>query len=348
VGGQINAFTAKEHTCYYARTLDTHFDTMLDVLSDMFFHSRFEEAEVVKERNVILEEHNMYEDTPEDLVHDLLQNKIWLNNPLGQSILGTPETIASFDHACMKQYLLNQYRPDNTVIAVAGNLDEQEILEKITKAFGAFGQATQPLCAISPAVYSPAFISREKDIEQAHLCVGFPGVASGSDDTYTLAAVNTIFGGGMSSRLFQKIREEKGLVYSVYSYNAGYVDAGVFTIYAALNPAQIYDVLKLVVEEIKGLFDNRVTPEQLARTKEQLKSNYLLSLESAANRMNSIGRTMLMLDKIITADELIEKIDAIDMDKFYEICERIFKLEQMSISLVGKNMGGVERDAFLN
>jgi predicted Zn-dependent peptidase len=248
----------------------------------------------------------------------------------------------------MKQYLLNQYRPDNTVIAVAGNLDEQEILEKITKAFGAFGQATQPLCAISPAVYSPAFISREKDIEQAHLCVGFPGVASGSDDTYTLAAVNTIFGGGMSSRLFQKIREEKGLVYSVYSYNAGYVDAGVFTIYAALNPAQIYDVLKLVVEEIKGLFDNRVTPEQLARTKEQLKSNYLLSLESAANRMNSIGRTMLMLDKIITADELIEKIDAIDMDKFYEICERIFKLEQMSISLVGKNMGGVERDAFLN
>jgi predicted Zn-dependent peptidase len=152
----------------------------------------------------------------------------------------------------------------------------------------------------------------------------------------------------MSSRLFQKIREEKGLVYSVYSYNASYVGAGAFTVYAALNPTHIYEVLRLMVDEIKGLFSNRVTQEQLVRTKEQLKSNYLLSLESAANRMNSIGRTMLMLDKIITADELIEKIDLVDMDKLYEICDRIFKLDQMSISLVGKGMGEVKQDDFLN
>jgi predicted Zn-dependent peptidase len=347
VGGQINAFTSKEHTCYYARTLDTHFDVMLDVLTDMFFRSRFDENELKKETNVILEEINMYEDTPEDLVHDLMQSQIFLRNPLGLSILGTPETITAFDRDKMLAYMRTHYRPENTVVAVAGNLNEREVLEKITEAFSAFPVAPSPI-AVPDAVYCPAFHSREKDIEQVHLCMGFPGVAAGSDDTYTLAAVNTVFGGGMSSRLFQKIREERGLVYSVYSYNSSYVGAGVFTVYAALNPAQVYDVLTLVVEEIKGMFTDKVSESQLARTKEQLKSNYLLSLESAANRMNSIGRTLLMLDKVITADELIEKIDAINLEKFYEICERIFKLEQMSLSLVGKNVGGMKRDALFN
>jgi predicted Zn-dependent peptidase len=339
VGGQLNAYTSKEHTCYYTRTLDTHFDVALDILTDMFFNSKFDEAEINKERNVINEEISMYEDTPEDVVHDLLQGKVWPGSPLGYSILGTPESIGGFTHEQMTGYLRAHYRPDNTVVAIAGNFEPDKIMEKITKVFAPFKAPSFEIPAVEVSKpYSPAFITREKDIEQVHLAMGFPGIPSDSDDTYTLAAVNTILGGGMSSRLFQKIREERGLVYTVYSYNAGYSDTGVFTVYAALNPNQLYDVLKLITEEIRRLFTDRVTEDQLSRTKEQLKSNFLLSLENAANRMNSIGRTQLMLNKIITTEELIEKIDAVTLDKFYELSERIFNFEKMSLSLVGKRV----------
>lgn len=341
VGGQINAYTSKEYTCYYTRTLDTHFDVALDVLTDMFFHSRFNEADIQKERNVILEEINMYEDTPEDLVHDLLQYNVWRRDPLGLSILGTPESIGTFDRDTIKRYFDTHYHPQNTVVAVAGNLDEQEMLQKLTDAFGSFARLENAGGVSHSAAYSPAFATREKDIEQVHLCMGFPGLPSGSDETYAMAAVNTIFGGGMSSRLFQKIREEHGLAYSVYSFNAGYADTGIFTIYAALNPSQTYDVMQLIVGEIRRMFTEKVTETQLVKAREQLKSNYILSLESSSNRMNSIGRTMLMLNKTVTADELIEKIDAVDLDMFYDLCDKIMRLDQMSLSIVGKNLEGM-------
>jgi predicted Zn-dependent peptidase len=178
--------------------------------------------------------------------------------------------------------------------------------------------------------------------------MGFPGIKTGIDDSYALAAVNTIFGGGMSSRLFQKIREEHGLVYSVYSYNASYRDTGIFLVYAALNPGNIFEVLNLVSQEVRGMFSERINNEQLSKAKEQLKSNFLLSLENAASRMNSIGRTLLMLDKIITPDELVEKIDAITIDAFYDVCNKIFDLNQMSLSLVGKKVEGLKHDALTN
>ena len=337
VGGQLNAFTSKEYTCYFTRTLDAHFDVALDVVSDMFFNSKYDQAEIDKERNVILEEISMYEDTPEDLCVDLLQEKIFPNHPLGMSILGTPETIGSFQRDDFLTFLKTKYTPQNVVIAIAGNIDEKEVLQKITSVFGQF--KGEPIAASEmPAVYTPGFSIKEKDIEQVHLCMGFPGLPSGTDEAYALAAVNTILGGGMSSRLFQKIREQHGLVYSVYSYNASYTDAGLFSIYAALNPDNLNQVMQLISQEIKGMFTEKITTEQLAKSKEQLKSNFLLSLESAASRMNSIGRTMLMLNKTLTPDELIQKIDAINMDAFYDVCDKIFKMDQVSISLVGKGM----------
>lgn len=335
VGGQLNAFTSKEYTCYFTRTLDTHFDVALDVLSDMFFNSKFNAADIEKERGVILEEISMYEDTPEDLAVDLLQFQTFPQNPLGMSILGTPETLATFNEDNLKKFTAARYSPENVVIAVAGNIDEKEVLEKITVAFGGY-DGTPDIFQEKEAAYTPGFSFREKDIEQLHLCMGFPGIKSGMDESYALAAVNTIFGGGMSSRLFQKIREEHGLVYSVYSYNASYRDTGVFLVYAALNPDNVHEVLELISQEVRGMFTNKITAEQLSKAKEQLKSNFLLSLESAANRMNSIGRTLLMLNKVVTPDELVEKIDAIDMDAFFAMCEKIFKLDQMSLSLVGK------------
>lgn len=343
VGGQLNAFTSKEYTCYFTRTLDTHFDVALDVLSDMFFHSKLAQSEIDKERGVILEEISMYEDTPEDLAVDLLQWQTFPQNPLGMAILGTPETISGFTREKFRAFMDARYSPKNVVIAVAGNIDEAEVLEKITAAFGTYTGAPDNFSE-KEAAYTPGFSVKEKDIEQVHLCVGFPGIKSGIDESYALAAVNTILGGGMSSRLFQKIREQHGLVYTVYSYNASYHDTGVFLIYAALNPDNVYDVLKLISQEVRGMFTDKITAGQLAKAKEQLKSNFLLSLENAASRMNSIGRTLLMLNKVVTPDELVEKIDAIDMDAFFATCEKIFRPDQMSLSLVGKKVEGFSYD----
>jgi len=331
IGGQVNAYTSKEHTCYYTRTLDSHFDIGLDVLSDMFFNSKFDPDEIKKECNVILEEISMYEDTPEDIVHDLLQSAIYKNSSLGLSILGTEASITSFNQQRFKEYMACQYTPQNTVISVAGNLAGCDAIRKIKEVFGKF--KSNPLAKETlSGLYRPAFVKKEKDIEQVHLCVGFPGIASGTPEIYTMAAINAILGGGMSSRLFQKIREERGLAYSVYSYHTGFMDTGLFVVCSALNPAQVGDVMGLILGELQNI---NLAQSELNKTKEQLKSSFILGLESVAGRMSGIGRNMLMLNRITTPDELIQKIDEINLDNFYELCERIFKMDQMSISIVG-------------
>lgn len=334
IGGQLNAYTAKEYTCYYTRTLDSHFDIALDVLSDMFFNSKFDSNDIQKESNVILEEISMYEDTPEDLVHDLLQGAVYKNGSLGMSILGTQESIKSFDHKTFKEYMSHHYTPQNTIIAVAGNLKNCDALAKIKKAFSGFTAPPKDMQS-SVQKYLPTFIQKEKDIEQVHLCIGFPGIISSSPELYTMAAINTMFGGGMSSRLFQKIREEHGLAYSVYSYHSGFIDTGLFAVYAALSPAQTGDVMGLILEEVRRMFTEKIDKTQLSKIKEQLKSTYILGLESVDNRMTSIGRNLLMLERVTTADELISKIDAIDLDGFYNLCEKVFRVEQMSVAVVG-------------
>ena len=337
VGGQLNAFTSKEATCYFVRILDTHFDIALDVLSDMFFNSKFDPAEIDKERNVILEELNMYEDTPDDLVGELLHEKMYPGHPLGMPILGTKATIESFTQDSFLDLIKNRYTPENIVVAVAGNFDQNEIVEKITAIFGQITGQAAPLDIPSP-IYTPSFATKDKDIEQVHLAMGLPGIAAGTDESYALAAVNTIFGGGMSSRIFQKIREEHGLVYSVYSYPLNYMDTGALMIYAALNPSNLQDAISLLAEEARGMLTNKINDTQLYNVKEQLKASFLLSLESTSSRMNSLGRSVLMLDRVITTDELIQKIDQVDMAQFYDICDRVFRLDQTSIALVGKNV----------
>ena len=334
IGGQVNAYTSKEYTCYYTRTLDAHFDIALDVLSDMFFNARFGQEDIRKECNVILEEISMYEDTPEDVVHDLLQQAVYKSGSLGLTILGTAESIGAFDRARFKEYMGSHYIPSSTVIAVAGNLSACDALEKIKKAFCDFN-SPGAVCDYAKQQYTPAFTNKEKDIEQVHLCIGFPGIKIGTDESYTMAAINTMLGGGMSSRLFQKIREEHGLAYSVYSYHTGFLDTGLFAVYAALAPAQLAEVTEMILEEVKMSSLQTVSSSQLSKTKEQLKSNYILSLESVASRMNSIGRNLLMLNRIVTADELIQKIDAIDLNGFYTLCEKIFKADHMSMAVVG-------------
>ncbi|MBR5468141.1 MAG: insulinase family protein, partial [Firmicutes bacterium] len=244
VGGQINAYTTKEYTCYHTRTLDKHFDIALSVLSDMFLNSRFDENDIKRERNVIVEEINMYDDAPEELVHDIMQAEVWKNDSIGMPILGTVDTISTFDSEKIKAYFKNHYRNDNTVISVVGYFNEDEMLEKLEKAFGGWVTEKREDTIKLPVEYHTCVKAVEKDTEQLHICLAFPSGERDHPKKYAYAVFNAIFGGGMSSMLFQKVREDNGLTYSIYSYLSAYKDCGLFMIYAVMNPNQTETVLK--------------------------------------------------------------------------------------------------------
>ena len=336
VGGQVNAYTTKEYTCYYTRTLDSHLYIALDVLSDMFLRSRFDDAEIKKECHVIQEEIDMYEDTPEDMVHDLLQNQIWTDNPIGYSVIGSKETITQFKRDSFTGYLGKHYSPENTVITLVGHFNAEDAVNKIEQAFSGFFQYTEKAAPLPEVIYTPSISFKPKDIEQTHLCLGFPGIPLGDDSSYDLTVLNTIFGGGMSSRLFQTIREENGLAYSVYSYMTPYTDTGLFTVYTGFNFHQAPDVIRLLFDVIHGFFKDKVTQTQLDKTREQLKSNFLLSLESTSSRMSGLGRSQLLLKRTLTDDEVVQKLDAVTLDSLYAMAHRIFDLERVSMCVVGR------------
>ncbi len=335
IGGQINAFTGKECTCYYTKTLDTHLNISLDILSDMLFNSRFASNDIKVEKKVVVEEIGMYEDTPEELVHDIFSEMVWRGNSLGYPILGTQECIDRFNKKMINQYMEENYTPYNTVISVAGNFDEAQLIEDVKRYFGKWSCTREYSRNYQPAEYRIDKVIREKDTEQVHLCMGFEGIENGDDRVYSLLALNNIFGGGMSSRLFQKIREEKGLVYSIYSYPSTYKTAGLFMIYAGMNPEYLQTVIDLTKKEIDLLIKKGITKDELDKSKEQLKGNYILGLESTNSRMNSIGKAELMLGRINTPEEVLQKMDRITIDNIREVIGMVFKYEKLSISAVG-------------
>lgn len=335
IGGQLNAFTGKECTCYYTKTLDSHADIALDVLSDMFFNSRFEHRDIDIEKKVILEEIGMYEDSPEELVHDILSETVWKDNSLGFPILGTCDTLSHIDKDKIRAYMQERYLPENTVIAVAGNFEEDRIIDSVREKFGAWKSNGKDSKDIEAAKFKVDSKIKVKDTEQIHICMGFQGIAHGSDELYPLLAVNNVLGGGMSSRMFQKIREEMGLVYSIYSYPSSYRNAGLFTIYAGMNSEHLEKVVDLIIKEIKILLKEGISKDELIKSKEQLKGNYILGLESTSSRMNSIGKSEVLMDTIYTPDEILNKIDAINQERVEQIIKNIFCLNRISFSIVG-------------
>jgi predicted Zn-dependent peptidase len=335
IGGQINAFTGKECTCYYTKTLDTHIDIALDVLTDMFFNSVFSKKDIDVERKVVIEEIGMYEDSPEDLVHDYLSEAVWEGDAIGMPILGTSECLQKINRDTIVDYISSHYLPGNTVIAVAGNYDEELLLENIKRNFGSWNTDKVFSNKFGKVSFKTSKKIKEKDTEQVHICLGFEGIEHGNDDLYSLLAVNNVFGGGMSSRLFQKIREEMGLVYSIYSYPSSYKNVGLYTIYAGMNPEHQDTFLKLVMEEINILIKYGITEDELAKSKEQLKGSYILGLESTSSRMNSLGKSELMLGIINSPEEVLSKIDAVNNDKVNEIIKRVFQVEKVSLAAVG-------------
>lgn len=334
IGGQINAFTSKECTCYYAKTLSSHLDISIDLLSDMLFHSNLDEKDMAVEKGVIIEEINMYEDTPEELVHDLLHETVWKGSSLANNILGSYQSIESMTPQKLRDYMSEYYRPENSVISVVGNIQRDSLLKQLNKAFGQW----QPKQNFAKELPNPQFhknkVSVMKDIEQIHLCMGFQGFERDNDKLYDLLVVNSILGGGMSSKLFQKIREEKGLVYSIYSFNTAFNHAGILGIYAGMNPSRIDEVTALIGKELSLLKKKGLSEQEINRSKEQIKSSLILGLESTSSRMNSYGRGLLLKNRIVTMDDMIERLDRVSVSRTFEVIEQIFT-NTPSVAVVG-------------
>ncbi|WP_430785847.1 M16 family metallopeptidase [Virgibacillus flavescens] len=334
IGGQVNAFTSKEYTCFYAKVLDNHKEYALEILSDMFFNSSFDEEEMEREKKVVLEEIKMYEDTPDDIVHDLLSHATYGNHPLGYPILGTESQLKSFKPETLRGYISEQYTPDNVVVSVAGNVDES-FINKVESHFGDYESNVEHQPLIKPAFHAN-HLARNKETEQAHLCLGYDGLAIGDDLTYSLIIMNNVLGGSMSSRLFQDVREQKGLAYAVFSYHSSFLDNGLLTIYAGTGKEQLPLLQDTIASSVNELILNGLTDKELKNSKEQLKGNLMLSLESTNSRMSRNGRNELLLKRHRTMDDMIKEIDAVDHSTVQKVIETIFKSEPSSALIAPK------------
>jgi predicted Zn-dependent peptidase len=256
--------------------------------------------------------------------------------PLGHPILGTEQTIGIFDSKIFKEYYSKNYTTDNTIIAVAGHFEIDDMLSEIEKYFGSWKRVDEYKNIPEKSIYTPAIINRAKEIEQLHMCIGFPGLYNASEDIFVLDVFNTIFGDGMSSRLFQKIREDKGLVYTIYSDTYNYIDDGLFTIYASMAPEQAHKVIKIIKKEINSFKADHSLEKDIIKAKEQIKSNYIIGLESTSNRMSSIARSQLLLGYVQTPEEIIDMIDKIHIDEVLNIANKVLDLSKISLCTVGK------------
>ncbi|MCY8917272.1 M16 family metallopeptidase [Bacillus atrophaeus] len=322
IGGQVNAFTSKEYTCYYAKVLDEHANYALDVLADMFFHSSFDENELKKEKNVVYEEIKMYEDAPDDIVHDLLSKATYGNHSLGYPILGTEETLDSFNGDSLRQYMDDFYTPDRVVISIAGNVTDS-FIKDVEKWFGTYEAKGAASGMKQPEFYYEK-LTRKKETEQAHLCLGFNGLEVGHPDIYNLIVLNNVLGGSMSSRLFQDVREDKGLAYSIFSYHSSYEDSGMLTIYGGTGAKQLQLLSETIQETLGTLKRDGITPKELENSKEQMKGNLMLSLESTNSKMSRNGKNELLLGKHKTLDEIINELNEVNLESVNGLARRIF------------------------
>ncbi|MBD8068251.1 M16 family metallopeptidase [Bacillus sp. PS06] len=334
IGGQVNAFTSKEYTCYYAKVLDEHSKFALETLADMFFNSSFITEELNKEKNVVLEEIKMYEDTPDDIVHDLLSKASYENHPLGYPILGTEETLNTFNSDSLREYMNEFYTPDNVVVSVAGNIDDSFIKE-VESLFGAYSSDHTKKKHTAPSFHTNKIV-RKKETEQAHLCIGYNGLQIGDKDIYNLIVLNNILGGSMSSRLFQEVREQRGLAYSIFSYHSSFEDNGLLTIYGGTGANQLDTLFETIMDTLAQLKKEGITPKELTNSKEQMKGNLMLSLESTNSRMSRNGKNELLLKKHRSLDEMIELINAVEETGVNQLANQLFT-DDYSVALISPN-----------
>ena len=335
-GGHLNASTSKLCTNYYAKVIDEDLPLAADILADIVCHPALDEKEMEKERGVILEEISMVEDSPEEVVYDLLAEAVFGRQALGQTILGPAEKIAAYTPNDLRAFRSRHYGPGNAVVAIAGNVTPDDAHHLMEEKFGDWEGAAGQQFPMSTAIDEPRKLFRDKDSEQVHLCISYRGTAMGSQEIYPAAVLNSVLGGGMSSRLFQKIREEMGMAYSVYSGPSKYPHCGEFTIYAATSPKHVAPVLEQVDKEIQQLLQNGLTEKEFSQAKAQLKGSFILGLESAYNRMSAMGHNQMLLGRVIPPEDTIAAIQRVSMSDVRETAQRILTGPR-AYAVVGKH-----------
>ena len=343
VGGQLNAFTGRDCTCFYAKVIDENLELAVDILADLVVNATMDETELEKERGVILEEISMDEDSPEDLVHDMLQSAQFGEQSPGQPILGPADQIAAYTREDLLAFRRKHYAPKETVVALAGNYDPDNVLQWVTQYLGGWQNEIAPVKTPDWHVLNGVKAIREKDTEQMHICIGFPGMAYGTDGVYPLAVANNILGGAMSSRLFQRIREDLGLAYSVYSYPNTYKGVGTFALYAGVSPKNAELVLKEIRAELKKFVDEGITEKEFRDSVTQLRSGYLMGLESPGARMQGLGRSTLLRGKPLSHEATLAAIEAVTMEKVMEVAREVLT-QDPCIAIVGKGAEQVKLD----
>ncbi|MGK5678661.1 M16 family metallopeptidase [Actinoplanes sp. URMC 104] len=341
VGGETNAFTTKEYTCYYARVLDADLPLAVDVLCDAVADSLIEPADVETERGVILEEIAMHEDEPGDEVHDIFTEAIFGDHPLGRLISGTEESITPMTRAQINGFYRRRYKAPHIVIAAAGNLDHATVVRLVRKALAGTALDSAPAAPAPPRggtkrvpTQKPHTVVRNRDTEQGHLVIGGVGIGRRDERRFALGVLNNVLGGGMSSRLFQEIRERRGLAYSVYSYASQYADAGLFGVYAGCAPGKVEEVLDLARAELARVASEGVTAEEVARGKGMVKGSYVLGLEDTGSRMSRLAKSELLYGDLMAVDELLARVDAVTRDEVNAIAAELFA-QPMSLAVVG-------------
>jgi len=340
IGGQLDAFTAKEYASYYIKVLDEHLPLAIDILSDIVRNPAFSPDDIEREKKVVLEEIKMVEDTPDDLVHELFTQGFWENHPLGRPILGTKETVESFNAELLRDYFKNVYTAKNLIVSAVGNLEHERVRELVEEKFGSLIQPGEPALDEAPRVV-PKILVRNKELEQSHHCLGVGSYPQNHDDRYSSYVLNTLLGGSMSSRLFQNVREKRGLAYAVFSGLSAYRDAGSFTVYAGCSNEAVGEVIDLIVEELRGVKQTAVPEAELQRSKDHLKGSLMLSLENTASRMSHLARQEIYFDRQFGLDETLQGIEQVTTRDVQRVATDLFQNGLLAATVLG-NVNGLQ------
>lgn len=345
LGGHLDAFTGREMVGFHTKVLDEHLPRAFELIADLVTAPAFDPAEIEKERNVILEEIKMVEDTPDDLVFEIFSEKFYPDHPLGRPILGTPETLQSFKGKRVQDYYESIYRPDNFVIAAAGNLQHEQLLQLVNEHFGHLHCGSEALTSLEPQPTAHITLRHKAELEQAHLVIGAPCPSLVSEDRYAAHIMSSVLGGGMSSRLFQSIREDRGLVYTVFSASSSFKDSGYLTIYAGASTEQLTETIEAAMAELRQIKEEPVGEDELQRSKDQLKTSLVLNLESSSARMSALAQQEMIFGHFITPDEIIACVNAVTAADVQRIANDIFKPEALAVTVLGDLEGfKVERE----
>lgn len=335
IGGNVNAFTTQENICISAKVVDEHLGRAIDLLSEIYLESAFDPAEIDRERNVILEEVSMYNDTPDELVLDFFMGHLYADHPLGRPILGPPENIHQFNQQDISKFTGKEFAPDRIVISIAGNFDLRRVEPQLHRIFDPMTPNGWERNAVTHPTPAYKSFNEDRKLEQVHFCMGTDAPARDSDDRFAFAVLNTILGGGTSSRIFQEVREKRGLAYSIGSFDMAFRDAGCFAVTGGSSPRHIQKVLKLCLEEVTRIYSETVTQDELENSKQQLRSSIILGMENSSNRMTRLAECEMYYGEYIPVDTVLSRIDAVTVDNVREMAEKYLKDRPITFASIG-------------